>query len=78
MSNFVRIPGNYHWAGHGHRLQELKDHGLEYGQDYTWGYYPSHDSSWDADANLVAGSDSYTEIEFQDPALATYYQLRWS
>ena len=78
MSNFVRIPGNYHWASHKHRLQELNDHGLVYGQDYTWGYYPKTDSSWDADANLVAGSDSYTEIEFQDPALATYYQLRWS
>jgi hypothetical protein len=77
VPNCVRIAGNYHWGNHGHRLQELKDRGLIYGQDYTWGYYPSHDSRWDDDFNLVAGSDSYTEIEFQDPALATYYQLRW-
>ena len=73
----VRIAGNYHWGNHSRYLQELKDHGLVYGQDYTWGYFPATGSSWDDDFNLQEGSDSYTEIEFVDAALATFYQLRW-
>ena len=77
VTHCVRIAGNYHWNNHERYLQELKDHGLVYGQDYTWGYYPATGTSWDDDFNLIEGSGSYTEIEFVDAAQATFYQLRW-
>lgn len=72
MFNTVVILGNYHWANHAQYLRELADHGLVMDQDYTWRYHPRISSAWDDE------SDSYTEVEFSNPALATYYQLRWS
>lgn len=78
MFNTVVILGNYHWANHGQYLKELTDNGLVMDQDYTWQYHPRTNSSWDDDFNMLEGSDSYTKVEFSDPALATYYQLRWS
>ena len=77
VNHCVRIAGNYHWANHSRYLQELTDHGLVYGQDYTWGYFPATGTSRGDGYIVQEGSDSYTEVEFVDPALATFYQLRW-
>jgi hypothetical protein len=74
----VRIPGNYHLGNHGQYLRELEDHGLIQHRDWTWSYHPRTGSGWDEDFNLLEGTDSYTEVKFSDPAMATYYQLRWS
>jgi hypothetical protein len=48
----------------------LRD-GLELDQDFMWEY---HRSSWD---DMTGVNPSQVTFAFRDPALATYYRLKW-
>ena len=41
--------------------------------DFTWKYVPSQ---WDNFTGVVG--TRYVEFYFRDPAMATFYQLKWT
>ena len=47
--------------------------GLVMDDDFTWRYVPL---KWDSFTGLTG--IRYVEFEFQDPALATFYQIKWT
>jgi hypothetical protein len=53
-------------------VAELRQSGLIMNQDFEWRYQRS---SYGEGNELVPASVTF---EFQDPALATFYQLKWS
>ena len=68
--NYLRIPVKS--ATHALELKdELSRAGLVVHRDYTWCYHPLIDC-WPEDS--VA---PWAEFNFHDPALETYYQLKW-
>lgn len=60
------------------RVLELRDElvaaGLIQDQDFEWEY---HQAEWDG-SSFQAVSPRHAVFRFQNPALATYYQLKWS
>ena len=54
------------------KFQLLKA-GLILDNDFTWKYFPSQ---WDNFTGVVG--TRYAEFLFRDPALATFYQLKWT
>ena len=59
-----------------HEAIALKDQllaaGLDQGKDFTWAY-----SSAEYDNFSSAGRNRRTVFRFSDPAVATFYQLKW-
>jgi hypothetical protein len=53
-------------------VAELRQSGLVMNQDFEWRYQRS---SYGEGNELVPASVTF---EFRDPALATFYQLKWS
>jgi hypothetical protein len=53
---------------------QLLTAGLVIGQDFNWRYTPAH---YDNDGHSAVTPKEAT-FEFQDPALATFYQLKWT
>jgi hypothetical protein len=53
-------------------VAELRQSGLVMDQDFVWQYQKS---SYGEGNELVPASVTF---EFRDPALATFYQLKWS
>lgn len=53
---------------------ELLDAGLVQNQDFEWEFRPPE---YD-DSGFQAVSPRQVLFKFQDPALATYYQLKWA
>ena len=55
---------------------QLKDQlirdGLIMNEDFEWAYHPSQ---WDG---FTQERPKHTVFSFRDPALATFYQLKWS
>lgn len=54
------------------KFQLLKA-GLAINDDFTWRYFPSQ---WDSFTGVVG--TRYAEFCFRDPAVATFYQLKWT
>jgi hypothetical protein len=60
-------------ADHAIRLKYLlAQDGLIQGQDFSWTWHPRR---WDS---MTGDTPGFVEFVFQDPALATFYQLRWA
>jgi len=55
----------------------LRDAGLVLDQDFTWCYIPKAPEE-PAPPELFEKNIRKVIIGFQDPALATFYQLKWS
>lgn len=55
----------------------LRSAGLVLNKDFTWTYIPK-DSVVGLDETGYILSGKKVTIGFQDPALATFYQLKWS
>lgn len=53
-------------------VDQLRKSGLTMDEDFSWSYQKSN---WDSANNIVPDSVTFY---FQDPALATFYQLKWS
>ncbi len=47
--------------------------GLVMEHDFTWKYVPAQ---WDSFTGITGGK--LVEFHFQDPAIATFYQLKWT
>lgn len=56
------------------RKRDLDDAGLIFNQDYTWKYQPVKYSSWGCEPK----DQSQVVFEFVNPALASFYQIKWS
>ena len=54
------------------RSRELQESGLVSDQDYVWRYQPSQYDNLDYIIEPRA-----VVFEFRDPALATFYKLKW-
>lgn len=52
---------------------ELEAAGLVWNQDYRWKYKPAN-TNYDYENNIPAS----VEFIFTDPAVATYYRLKWT
>jgi hypothetical protein len=52
---------------------QLLQAGLVLDRDFSWKFFPNQ---WDSFSGVVG--TRYAEFQFQDPALATFYQLKWS
>lgn len=80
--NTVIIPGNHFHGRVSEKLAALSAHGLKLDQDYTWTYYPRHDTSWwDSDSDTGAWeavTAARTVVTFVDPKWATYFGLKWA
>ena len=56
----------------------LRSAGLVIGKDFTWTYIPKDSVvGMDETGDFILAGKSVT-IGFLDPALATFYQLKWS
>jgi len=53
--------------------QELQVSGLIQDQDYVWRYVPSKYDNF----GLYNSAPRAVVFEFRDPALATFYRLKW-
>jgi hypothetical protein len=53
-------------------VDELKQSGMTPNCEFEWRYRPM---SWD---NMTGAVNSQVTFEFQDSALATFYQLKWA
>ena len=53
--------------------QELQVSGLIQNQDYVWQYVPA----WDDNFGSLDSSSRAVIFAFSNPALATFYQLKW-
>lgn len=53
---------------------QLKAAGLVIGQDFEWAYHQAEYDNFSA-YDMVP---RYVVFRFQDPRLATYYQLKWA
>jgi hypothetical protein len=53
--------------------QELQESGLIRGQDYSWSYVPSYSD----DFGIHNSRPRAVIFKFANPALATFYQLKW-
>jgi hypothetical protein len=51
---------------------QLVRDGLVMNRDFEWKYHPPH---WDG---FTQERPKHVEFSFQDAALATFYQLKWS
>jgi hypothetical protein len=51
---------------------QLEAAGLRINHDFEWAWYPRR---WD---NMTGNTPGFVEFRFQDPALATFYQLKWA
>jgi hypothetical protein len=51
---------------------QLVRDGLVMNRDFEWKYHPPH---WDG---FTQEHTKHVEFSFQDAALATFYQLKWS
>ena len=51
---------------------QLEAAGLRINQDFEWAWHPRR---WD---NMTGDTAGFVEFVFQDPALATFYQLKWA
>lgn len=54
---------------------ELTNSGLVIGQDYTWRFQPVKYSD-SFSSTLI--SESQVTFEFADPAMASFYRLKWA
>jgi len=52
--------------------KQLDIDGLVTDQDYTWSYRPVKYNGW------APVDQSEVEFEFTDPALASFYRLKWA
>lgn len=58
---------------------ELEESGLIQGHDFTWTYVPPGSATWYPDVSAGSNNNGRTVIFwFRDPALATFYRLKWS
>lgn len=55
------------------RSRELQESGLVRDQDYIWRYQPSQYDNF----GLYNSAPRAVVFEFRDPALATFYRLKW-
>jgi len=53
--------------------QQVLDHGLLMGQDFTWRYVPNQYDGWDAETSTIP----HVVFEFRDPGMETFFKLRW-
>jgi len=53
-------------------LQTVRNSGLVQGQDFDWAWHPRQ---WDS---MTGDTPGFVEFRFQDPALATFFQLMWN
>jgi len=54
---------------------ELTDSGLVNNQDYTWRYHPvKYNNDW----STVPIEQSQVVFEFNSPALASFYRVKWA
>ncbi len=53
--------------------QQVLDHGLTQGQDFSWRYNPDHYDGY----NDSSHTHPTVEFEFQEPSMETFFQLRW-
>ena len=54
---------------------DLDQIGLKLNQDYTWRYQPvKYEDGW----SYAPMHESQVVFEFTDPALASFYQIKWS
>lgn len=74
----VRVPlvqGGYQSGSRAlEMVSQLRQSGLIIDQDFVWRFEKGHGKD---DSNMFFVTPSVT-FEFQDPALATFYQLKWS
>lgn len=54
--------------------KQLDVDGLVTDQDYTWCYRPVKYNDW----GMSNGEHSRVDFEFTDPALASFYRLKWA
>jgi len=54
--------------------QQVQDHGLELGRDFSWEYRPDPYDGYDD------GSHAHPEVEFtfQDAKMETFFSMRWA
>lgn len=63
------------------QVLELRDKlltaGLVQDQDFVWHYHPSQ---WHNEPGSMSyrAQPPYVVFEFEDPAMATFYQLKWA
>jgi hypothetical protein len=55
-------------------LDMIREHGLVIEQDFTWAFMPSQYDGWDDTSH----TQPTVEFTFRDPAMATYFQLKFS
>lgn len=53
--------------------EQLTQNGLIVNQDYSWTYIPIKYNDW----GMTPMAQSCVEFEFADPALASFYRLKW-
>jgi hypothetical protein len=51
---------------------QLEAAGLRINHDFEWAWHPGR---WD---NMTGNTPGFVEFWFRDPALATFYQLKWT
>lgn len=54
--------------------EQLTQDGLVLNHDYTWSYQPVKYNDW----SMAPMEQSCVEFEFVDPALASFYRLKWT
>ena len=54
---------------------DLDQSGLVVNADYTWRFQPV---KYNNDFSMYAVEDSQVLFEFADPAMASFYQLKWT
>lgn len=55
--------------------KQLTQDGLVVNNDYSWKYQPIKYNDWSMSPKA---QHSFVEFEFVDPALATFYRLKWA
>lgn len=73
----VIILGNWFFENSAQYTQQLEDHKLTLDLDYSWSYYPP--IAWTHEnIDQDRPSEAFTKITFADPALATFYAMKWT